>query len=142
MEIETRRRHGFTNRTPGDVYVDGRFAVYSLEDPVREVEGQPVSAWKIAGDTAIGRGRYRVTLENSPRFGPETITINGVEGFSFIRAHGGLDETATEGCCLLGVAVAADGKIPPGMSAPGVSILKRIIREALDAGEDVFWTFI
>ena len=72
--------------TFGKIYADGAFVCYSLEDKVRESE-QSVAAWKIKGKTAIpstdhpsldDMPGYRVTLEHSPRFGPETLTLSAV----------------------------------------------------------------
>jgi hypothetical protein len=88
----------------------------TLEDQVREPIGwrdgiadweadtlaKAVQKWKVARETAIPAGRYPLTLEDSKRFGPGTITINGVPGFSAIRIHGGTDHDDTEGCILVG----------------------------------------
>lgn len=42
-------------RTPGELRANGIFWCYTVEDVVREIKGQPVSAWKIKGETEIGR---------------------------------------------------------------------------------------
>ena len=73
-----------------------------LEDEVREVPGKPVEFWKIPGTTAIPYGIYKVTLESSQRFGPDTITLNDVPGFKYIRGHAGNTSKDTEGCLLFG----------------------------------------
>lgn len=80
--------------THGDLYIDGTWQCYTLEDPVRPV--------KIRGETAIPAGRYRVTMENSPRFGPGTLTINDVPNFIGIRIHAGNTVKDTDGCPLVG----------------------------------------
>lgn len=120
-----------TLRTPGELFVEHIFYAYTCEDPVREIPGKPVADWKIPGQTAIPRGRYRITLETSPKFGPETITINNVSGYVGIRMHGGLDETHTEGCPLAAYARNDDGTLVSGTSKIAIANLKRVIKEAL-----------
>lgn len=95
--------------TRGELRWGDKLLCYTLEDVVREVAGQPVSAWKVKGSTAIPKGKYRVTLEPSVRFGADTLTIHGVEGFSSIRMHGGNTEADTEGCPLLGLETTPTG---------------------------------
>ena len=140
MNILSQRFPSLFARTPGEVFVNDIFYCNSVEDVVREVEGQPVESWKIENATAIPRGTYRITLENSPKFGPDTITFNDVEGSSFIRAHGGNDEGDTEGCVLVGYGLTDAGKIPPGFSAPALKNLKRVIKTAIASGDEVWWT--
>jgi len=110
---------------------------YVLEDEVREIEGQPVSAWKIKGATAIPGGAYRVTIEHSPRFGPNTLTVNDVPGFVGIRIHAGNTSGDTEGCPLLGLRV--DGNaIAGGTSGPAVALVKAWVRAQIALGNDVW----
>ena len=73
-----------------------------LEDEIREVVGQPVAEWKIKERTAIPAGVYPITLVHSARFGPDTLTLNDVPGFLYIRIHGGNTQHHTEGCLLPG----------------------------------------
>lgn len=75
MKIIIRRQPSQGGATIGKLSIDGLFACYVLEDEIREVPGQTVSEWKIKGQTAIPAGEYRVTLEDSARFGPDTMTI-------------------------------------------------------------------
>jgi hypothetical protein len=116
------------------LYIDGVKTCHTLEDAVREIQGKPVSQWKIKGVTAIPSGTYKVTLENSPRFGADTITLHNVEGFTFIRVHAGNSETDTEGCILLGMDVRTAGI---ANSRPAVAIVKGRIAEALNRKESV-----
>lgn len=109
---------------------------YTLEDEVREVEGEPVSSWKIKGATAIPSGRYHLTLDYSPRFGPDTLTVNDVAGFSGVRMHAGNDTDDTEGCPLLGMKI-SDAGIVGGTSRLAVEIVKRIVRDAIHSGDMV-----
>lgn len=131
-------------RTFGKLFIDDVFVCHTLEDEVREQLGQPVANWKIKGATAIPStvfvtNTYQVTLENSARFGPDTISVNNVRGFSCIRMHAGNTEEDTEGCILLGMQVNAAG-IVSGTSRPAVSLVKGRIAEAINRGESVWLT--
>jgi hypothetical protein len=93
----------------------------------------------VRGATAIPAGEYRVTLEHSPRFGPDTLTICNVPGFTGVRIHGGNTHEHTEGCPLLGLRV-TDTTIVGGTSAPAVALVKARVRAALQAGQHVLLT--
>jgi hypothetical protein len=139
MELVLQRlKDPFPTRTPGELFVNGVFFGYTVEDEIREIPGRPVAEWKIPKKTAIPSGRYELTLEKSPKYGPETMTINGVEGFDFIRLHGGNDEDDTEGCPLGGYVLTADCTIAGGFSKPMIENLKRNVREAIKRGERCF----
>lgn len=141
MEIELARQPSAKETTFGDLYVDGVFECYTLEDQIREIAGRPVAEWKIHGRTAIPAGRYRVTLENSNRFGPDTITINDVPGFAAIRMHGGNSAADTEGCVLVGDKVdLAAAKISGAKFAHVLDGLKETIGEAMHDLEEVWIT--
>lgn len=120
--------------TFGKLLADGRFICHTLEDEVREVEGQPVANWKIKGATAMPAGEYRITLERSPRFGPNTLTVHDVPGFVGVRIHAGNSVADTEGCPLLGMAVNAHG-IVGGTSGPAVKLVKQLVVNAMSRGE-------
>jgi hypothetical protein len=120
--------------TFGKLLAGGQFVCYTLEDEVREIEGQPAADWKIKGATAIPSGEYRITLENSPRFGPNTLTVHNVPGFVGVRIHAGNTVADTEGCPLLGMAVNAHG-IVGGTSGPAVKLVKQAVGDAIARGE-------
>jgi hypothetical protein len=88
--------------TIGQLIVDGAFECWILEDPVREVAGQPVSAWKVYAQTAIPRGTYKVDITPSARFKRDLPLLLDVPGFSGIRIHPGNTVAHTEGCLLPG----------------------------------------
>lgn len=127
------------DRTPGEVLISGTRICFSLEDELRELAGVPVEEWKVKGKTAIPSGHYVVALVDSPRFGKDTLTLLDVPGFAEIRVHGGNDETATEGCPLMGAELDEDDKIPGGRSQPGLKALRGALLPALQAGDQVVW---
>ena len=125
MNLLLQRQPSDEHRTHGDLFIDGEWECYTLEDVVRPE--------KIKGETAIPEGNYRITLEHSPRFGPDTITVNNVPGFSGVRIHAGNTEADTEGCPLVGQ-VRADASILKSRAA--LDALKPKIAAALqDEGE-------
>jgi hypothetical protein len=116
-----------------------------LEDAIRERPGQPVEAWKIKGETAIPAGRYRVTMETSPRFGIDTITLHDVPGFEGVRVHAGNDESQTEGCPLVGTGIHRDIDNDGGdlvHSRAALLALKARIHDALRRGDAVYWKVV
>lgn len=88
--------------TWGDLYIDGTYFCCTLEDAVRERPFVPVEEWKVKEQTAIPSGIYRMELQDSPHFGPDTPTLLAVPGYDHIRIHGGTTERDTEGCVLVG----------------------------------------
>ena len=139
MKLTLNRKPSLANSTMGALYIDGGFACYTLEDEVRELPGQPVSQWKIKGATAIPAGEYIVSLQYSPRFGPDTLTLHNVPGFEYIRMHAGNAHADTEGCILLGMR-ATDASLIGGTSRPAVQLVKSEVRAAIDRGEVVHIT--
>ena len=101
-KLEVKRFEYGTNYTIGHFYIDGVYQCFTLEDKVREVEGQPVSQWKIANQTAIPRGTYKVVNDFSPHFNGIRPHILDVPGYEGVRIHSGNTDKDTEGCILLG----------------------------------------
>lgn len=88
--------------TIGSLSIDGDFEAWVCEDAVREVAGQPVTSWKVAGKTAIPRGTYKVDITPSARFKVDLPLLLDVPGFSGIRIHPGNTALETDGCLLPG----------------------------------------
>lgn len=141
MELILQRDTGLGHpRTFGRLLAEDEHKLcYTLEDEVREIPGVPVADWKIKTATAIPAGRYKVTLEYSQRFGPDTLTVHDVPGFTSIRMHAGNTETDTEGCPLLGMEIDPHG-ITGGTSRQAVKLVQYVVREAIDRGEEVWLT--
>jgi hypothetical protein len=89
--------------TIGELFVNGLSFCFVLEDPIREKPGQPVSKWKVPGDTAIPAGTYKVEITYSPRFKCDLPLLIGVPGFEGVRIHAGNTDADTEGCLLVGI---------------------------------------
>jgi len=102
MELTLKRTTLTNSSTIGELAIDGVYECKTLEDVVREVEGQPVSEWKVPGQTAIPRGRYQVVLDWSNRFGRTMPHLLSVPGFDGVRIHWGNTDEDTEGCILVG----------------------------------------
>ena len=100
-------RKRFTNEsTIGDLFVDGAFTCYILEDKDRglyqEMPLQKIQSEKVYGKTAIPTGRYEVVLSYSNRFKKYLPLIMSVPGFEGIRIHAGNSEADSLGCLLTG----------------------------------------
>ncbi len=137
MELLLTREPSSAKCTLGELTLDGLHLCWTLEDIVREVPGVQVEDWKVFGETAIGVGRYPVTLETSGRFGPNTMTVGNVRGFSYIRIHPGNTRDQTDGCLLLGEGKGVDSITN---SRAAVEKVKGIVKAAIDGGESVYIT--
>ena len=91
----------------GKLFVDRLYFGETLEDKDQYLEAPDTE--KIYGDSAIPRGRYRVTLTMSRRFGRIMPEVHDVPDFDGIRVHGGNIEHDTLGCPLLGQVRTANG---------------------------------
>ena len=121
--------------TFGKLSVDGAYQCETLEDIVREVEGAPVGNWKVPGDTAIPRGKYRVIVNHSQRFYRAMPLLLNVPGWDGVRIHPGNVEADTEGCILVGTERSDVGILH---SRDAFNALFADIKEALAAGEQVW----
>ena len=59
MNLILKRIHEGETFTVGQLYEETKYGLsplcYTLEDKVRQVDGQPVSSWKVQNETAIPR---------------------------------------------------------------------------------------
>lgn len=94
MEIQVTRKEFTDKSTIGEMYVDGAFECYTLEDVVRPV--------KIKGITAIPSGSYEVVVSFSERFQRPLPLLLHVPNFDGVRIHPGNTDRDTEGCILVG----------------------------------------
>ncbi len=138
MNLRLIRRPSTVSSTIGELVDDdlSTHLCWTLEDPVREIPGAPVESWKIPGRTAIPRGRYRVLMTPSPRFGGRILPILcGVPGYEGIRIHAGNTSDDTEGCILVGFYIAGDTILT---SRPALQMVCDEIGRAIVKGEEVW----
>lgn len=126
MKLLLRRDIFTTKSTTGQLFVDGQFECYTLEDRMREK--------KVHGQTAIPMGRYNVIVNHSRRFGKDMPLLENVSGFSGIRIHSGNTAGDTEGCILVGNGRTVD-RISDSRTAFKALFAK--IKAALDKKETV-----
>lgn len=81
--------------TRGQMYLNGIFMGYTLEDEVRG------AMYKVKDHTAIPAGTYEVINHDSKKF-PKSLRLEQVTDFTGIVIHGGNTEANTSGCILLG----------------------------------------
>lgn len=100
MKLLLKRLHRTENSTIGELYVDGKFECYTLEDKEREV--------KIKSETAIPKGTYKIIINQSNRFKRLLPLLLNVPNFEGVRIHSGNTNHNTEGCVLVGTTRSKD----------------------------------
>ena len=99
--------------TEGTLSFDGEHVCDTIEDCDRDENRNGVfdgDEKKVYGETAIPYGRYRVTLDYSPKFSPryggrKIPFVHDVPGFEGIRIHTGNTADDSLGCIIVGVRV-------------------------------------
>lgn len=137
MDISVERFSFGETTTLGRLYIHGEFVCWTLEDKVRDLG--PHGEGKVWGQTAIPEGRYRVIINLSQRFGRFMMRLLDVPHFTGILIHGGNTDEDTHGCILVGNELDGD-MIKAGTSTPAVKELFRRVRDAIDAGLEVWLT--
>lgn len=132
MELLLLRNRAYKTHTIGQLYIDQTYFCFVLEDVIRAV--------KIQNETAIPQGRYKVTLELSRRFGPDTLTVNRVPGYEGIRIHSGNTDTDTDGCLIVGYKLDANYCVAYGTTKPALLDLKGKVKQALMDNKEVWLT--
>lgn len=102
MNLTVKRQPSKNGTTLGELFIDGSFECYTLEDEIREIPGKPVLEWKVHGKTAIPSGTYNVIISASPHFKRNLPEILSVPGYVGVRIHPGNYAIDTEGCLLVG----------------------------------------
>ena len=134
LELKLVRLMMGTAATLGKFYTDGKYYGVTCEDKDRKLEAGGV---KVAKQTAIPRGRYRVVVTFSNRFQKMLPLLEDVPGFTGVRIHGGNTHEDTEGCILLGKVAT-----PTGIAncAERVSTLTQMIIDAEEQGQPCWIT--
>jgi len=95
------KRDKFTVKsTIGRLWIAERDFCNTLEDVDRQLE--IVHNVKVPGQSAIPRGRYPLSIDESPRFKCLMPHILNVPSFAGVRIHKGNTAEDTEGCPLVG----------------------------------------
>ena len=128
MTLHLQRRPSQSWGTPGTLALDGEPECFTLEDIVR-------SGPKIAHETAIRAGRYRVIISYSIRFSKMLPLLLDVPDFTGVRIHAGNVAADTSGCILVGL-----NRIPDGVtrSREAMDRLLPQLAMALARGEQVW----
>lgn len=130
--------------TPGELWIDGAFYCYTMEDKVRP------AGEKVPGETAILPGKYRIVVTKSPAFGiylprfksfdPNNKTMFG--GLPIddcgVLFHGGNTHKDSRGCVLVGrnrfTSFSGQGNTISGSTATDLTLL---IQAAINQGKEV-----
>jgi len=134
MKLELKRTIKTSESTIGELYVDGVFECYTLEDVVRD------NGEKVYGKTAIPAGTYKVICNLSNRFQRIMPLLLNVPGFEGVRIHSGNSSLDTEGCVLVGRKVVSDNYISESKLA--YSSLLPKLQTAINNGENVTITVV
>jgi hypothetical protein len=94
MQITIKRLYKTNTSTIGELFIDGIFECFTLEDVERPI--------KIKNETAIPKGTYKVIINQSNRFKRLLPLLLNVPNFEGIRIHSGNSNHDTEGCILVG----------------------------------------
>lgn len=132
MELLLKRNQFHPTSTIGDLFVDGTFECFILEDVVRE------PGVKVYGKTAIPAGKYEIVLIHSPKFKRVLPMLKDVPMFTGILIHPGNKPEDTEGCLLPGRKIASPTFLSESKLA--FNALYPKIEKAIKAGEKVFIT--
>lgn len=131
--------------TLGDIYVDGVWYGYTLEDKAMGPNG------KVKGETRIPSGRYPIKYrevmsgktkqyrehERYGEFFTWHLELQDVPNFDYVYIHAGNKPEHSEGCLLVGF-TQEYGKPFIGRSGDCFINLYQTIQEALDSGEEVW----
>lgn len=152
MELEVLRISSQADSTNGILFdVTGgerEFLCYTLEDEYRKE--------KVAGETRIPAGTYKITLRTvggfhtryTAKYGEMhkgMLWVRDVPGFEYILIHVGNNDSHTAGCLLVGDSQQANFGSSDGMVGASVNAYKRIyppIAKALEQGQEVTITYI
>ncbi len=139
MELLVKRTTFTAKSTIGELWIDGGFFCYTLEDTCRGLKQtdsiEEIRRKKLPGITAIPSGRYQLILNYSNRFKKVMPLLINVPGFEGVRIHAGNKAEDTEGCLLLGMEKAVDSVLKSRATfnrliqvISGVAVLEIVIR--------------
>ena len=92
MKLELKRLERTEKSTIGELYVNGKFECYTLEDVERKE--------KVFGETAIDKGTYQVVVTYSNAFKQNMPLLLNVPKFQGIRIHSGNTANFIHSVCV------------------------------------------
>lgn len=151
VTIELKRNKQTKVSTIGELFVDGKFVCYVLEDGHNEP--------KIYGESRIPAGTYPVTLRREGKFfqiyskiykkSHPMLWIRNIPGFEYVLIHKGNTILDTLGCLLVGKKYfyqkdpnpndgidTAQYKILGGTSTPAYDEMYTLVAPRMEAGEE------
>lgn len=137
MKLELNRVFLGPKYTIGKLSIDGKYYCDTLEDPNRDTNKNGIfdgTEKKIAGDTCIPYGTYKIIVNVSPRFGRELPRLLNVPSFEGILIHRGNTAKDTAGCILVGEN-SVKGKVL-NSTIYEVDLVKKM-KEAISKGEEI-----
>ena len=92
--------------TIGKLFINDEFFCYTLEDKDRGLKDSDplplIVAKKVFGKTAIPKGKYKVIVNESPKFKRMLPRILDIKGFDGVLLHRGNSANDSLGCILVG----------------------------------------
>lgn len=138
MKIIILRLNKFDTCTISEVFVNGAFFSYCLEDKDRglrqDMPLKDIMAIKVKGQTAIPTGSYNVAYTYSPKFKKMLPLVENVPGYSGIRFHPLNTDKDTEGCLGFGWWTGGERILASKLYTDRMI---RMIANAIDIGETV-----
>lgn len=137
MKIAVVRQWPKDEYTVGRMFLNGALFCNTLEDRVvdKNKNGRfDGKEKKVAGESAIPYGTYKVTVDKSPKFKRELPRLHDVPHFDGILIHRGNTAKDTAGCILVGLNT-AKGKLT--QSTEYEQKLVAILKECQAKGEDI-----
>lgn len=139
MLITVNRFKSDDDATISQISVDGQFVCFGLEDEYR--------AKKVANETRIGAGRYKIGVRKKgsfhsrykdlyPEFHRGMLHIQDVPEFEYILIHTGNTDKHTSGCLLVGTSANTDeGDMRVTSSRQAYRKLYPMVIDAAEKGE-------
>ena len=92
--------------TIGKLFINDEFFCYTLEDKDRGLKDSDplplIVAKKVFGKTAIPKGKYKLIVNESPKFKRVLPRILNTKGFTGVLMHRGNSAENSLGCILVG----------------------------------------
>lgn len=137
--FELIRKYFTEYSTIGELFLDGKFICFVLEDKDRMLDSgwdeARIKAEKVHGRTAIPTGEYKIEWTYSNRFGKPMPELLRVKGFAGVRIHSGNSPEHTEGCLIPGNKMSTDNVSD---SKNATMKIYNIVKIAIDSKEQVY----